>query len=79
MHEFSVTWSFFIIFGVSKVWILIPLLQTVLFWQISVIVALFAYVACLMFLFVDRSIKYAEAFSMQCLIIILVIYYSREC
>jgi hypothetical protein len=35
--------------------------------------------ACLMFLFVDRSIKYAEAFSMQCLIIILVICYSREC
>ena len=34
--------------------------------------------ACLMFLFVDRSIKYAEAFSMQCLIIILVICYSRE-
>src|SRR3989337_4042520 len=35
--------------------------------------------ACLMFLFVDRSIKYVEAFSMQCLIIILVICYSREC
>ena len=35
--------------------------------------------ACLMFLFVDRSTKYAEAFSMQCLIIILVILYSREC
>ena len=33
--------------------------------------------ACLMFLFVDRSIKYAEAFSIQCLIIILVIFYSR--
>ena len=35
--------------------------------------------ACLMILFEDRSIKYAEAFSIQCLIIILVICYSREC
>src|SRR3989337_4200648 len=35
--------------------------------------------ACLMILFEDRSIKYTEAFSMQCLIIILVICYSREC
>ena len=34
--------------------------------------------ACLMILFEDRSIKYAEAFSMQCWIIILVIYYSRK-
>jgi hypothetical protein len=34
--------------------------------------------ACLMFLFEDRSIKYTEAFSMQCQIIILVIYYSRK-
>ena len=30
--------------------------------------------ACLMILFEDRSIKYAEAFSMQCWIIILVIF-----
>ena len=29
-------------------------------------VALFAYVACLMILFEDRSIKYAEVFSMEC-------------
>ena len=35
--------------------------------------------ACLMILFEDRSIKYAEAFSMQCWIIILVICYSRKC
>ena len=34
--------------------------------------------ACLMILFEDRSIKYAKAFSMQYLIIILVIFYSRE-
>ena len=34
--------------------------------------------ACLMILFDDRSIKYAEAFSMQCQIIILVILYNRE-
>ena len=27
----------------------------------------------------DRSIKYEEAFSMKCLIIIFVIFYSREC
>ena len=35
--------------------------------------------ACLMNLFEDRSIKYAEAFSMQCWIIILVICYSIRC
>ena len=34
--------------------------------------------ACLMILFEDRSIKYAEAFSMQCWIIILVICYSTK-
>jgi hypothetical protein len=34
--------------------------------------------ACLMILFEDRSIKYAEAFSIQCKIIILVICYSIE-
>ena len=34
--------------------------------------------ACLMILFDDRSVKYTEAFSMQCWIIILVICYSRE-
>ena len=33
--------------------------------------------ACLMILFEGMSIKYAEAFSMQCWIIILVICYSR--
>ena len=60
-------WEFyFIIFGVREVWILLHSLQTVLFWQIAVMVALFAYVCLLMILFEDRSIKYAEAFSMQC-------------
>ena len=34
--------------------------------------------ACLMILFEDWGIKYAEAFSMQCQIIILVICYSTE-
>ena len=34
--------------------------------------------ACLMILFEDRSIKYAETFSIQCGIIILVICYSRK-
>ena len=34
--------------------------------------------ACLMILFEDRSVKYAEAFSRKCEIIILVICYSRE-
>ena len=33
--------------------------------------------ACLIILFEDTGIKYAEAFSMQCWIIILVICYSR--
>ena len=35
--------------------------------------------ASLMILFEDRTIKYAEAFSTQCLIIILVIFYIRVC
>ena len=34
--------------------------------------------ACLMILFKDKSIKYVEAVSMQCLIIILVICYNRK-
>ena len=34
--------------------------------------------ACLRILFEDRSVKYTEAFSMQCWIIILVICYSRK-
>ena len=34
--------------------------------------------SCLMILFEDGSIKYEEKFSMQCQIIILVIFYSRE-
>ena len=34
--------------------------------------------ASLMILFEDRTIKYAEAFSMQCDIIILLIFYSRD-
>ena len=34
--------------------------------------------ACLMILFEDRSFKYAEAFSMQCWIIILVMCYSGK-
>ena len=38
-------------------------LQTILFRQIAVMFALFA---SLMILFEDRTIKYAEAFSMQC-------------
>ena len=41
-----------------------------LFWQIAVMFALFAYVACVIFLFEDRSVKYEEPFSMQCSIII---------
>ena len=41
-------------------------LQTALFWQIAVMFALLAYVCFLMILFEDRSIKYAEEFSMQC-------------
>ena len=53
-------------FGVREVLILLHSLQTVLFWQIAVMFALFAYVCCLMILFEDRSIKYAEAFSMRC-------------
>ena len=40
-------------------------LQTILFRQIAVMFALFAYVCSLMILFEDRTIKYAEAFSMQ--------------
>ena len=35
---------FFIIFGVREVWWILHSLQTVLFWQIAVMVALFAYV-----------------------------------
>ena len=57
---------FLIIFGVREVLILLHSLQTVLFWQIAVMVALFALFACLMILIEDRSIKYAEAFIMQC-------------
>ena len=63
---------FLIIFGVREVWWILHSLQTVLFWQIVVMSA------CLMILFEDRSVKYAEAFSMQCLIIILVIFYNRN-
>ena len=41
----SLQWEFyFIIFGVREVLILLHSLQTVLFWQIAVMVALFAYV-----------------------------------
>ena len=72
-------WEFsFIIFGDREVWMLLHSSQTVLFRQIAVMFALFAYIACLMILFEDRSIKYAEAFSIQCWIIMLVICYSRK-
>ena len=38
-------WEFsFIIFGVREVWWILHSLQTILFWQIAVMVALFAYV-----------------------------------
>ena len=37
-------WCYFIIFGVREVWWILHSLQTVLFWQIAVMVALFAYV-----------------------------------
>ena len=54
-------WEFsFIIFGVREVWMLQHSLQTILFRQIAVMFA------SLMILFEDRTIKYAEAFSMQC-------------
>ena len=41
---------------------------------VCIVCICFAY---LMILFEDVTIKYAEAFSMQCWIIILVIFYSR--
>ena len=37
-------WCYFIIFGVREVWWILHSLQTVLFWQIAVMFALFAYV-----------------------------------
>ena len=44
----SLQWEFyFIIFGVREVWWLLHSLQTVLFWQIAVMFALFAYVCLL--------------------------------
>ena len=73
--KFLIMWEIFITFGFREVLILLHSLQTVLFWQIAVMFALFA---CLMILFEDSSIEYAKEFSMQCQIIILVICYNRE-
>ena len=70
--------SFLIIFGVREVWWMLHSLQTILFWQIAVMLHCLHMFACLMILFEDRSIKYAETFSIQCWIIMLVICYSRE-
>ena len=53
-------------FGVREVFILLHSLQTVLFWQIAVCLHCLHMFACLMILFEDRTIKYAEKFSMQC-------------
>ena len=58
--------------------ILLYSLQNILFWQILLCLHCLHMFACFMILFEDRSIKYAETFSMQFWIIILVICYSRK-
>ena len=60
-----IQWEFsFIIFGAREVWMLQHSLQTILFRQIAVMLHCLHMFASLMILFEDRTIKYAEAFSM---------------
>ena len=60
-------WEFyFIIFEAMEVWMLQHSLQTILFRQIAVMFDCLHMLASLMILFEDRTIKYAEEFSMQC-------------
>ena len=71
-------WEFyFIIFGSGKYWYSCILYRLYCFGRLLLWLHCLHMFACLMILFEDRSIKYAEAFSMQCWIIILVIFYSR--
>ena len=67
---------FLIIVGVREVWWIVHFCKLYCFGRLLLCLHMFA---CLMILFEDKSIKYAEAFSMKCWIIILVICYSRVC
>ena len=67
---------FLIILELGKYWYSCILYRLYCFGRLLLWLHCLHMFACLMILFEDRSIKYAETFTMQCWIIILVICYS---
>ena len=69
---------FLIISEVREVWLIFILYRLYCFGRLLLRLHCLHMFACLVNLFDDMSMKYAEEFSMKCWIIILVIFYSRK-